>query len=482
VGRGAVYLIAANVVFFFSGTIIHLGLGRYFEPAEYGVFGVILTLMSGINVILISGFPAAVSKYTAEDSARQGSIVRHARRILVLLSLLLFAVYFGSAPAIAGLLRDPQLAPYIRVSALAIPAYALYSVYLGCLNGLRFFGRQATVSIIVSVVKMAAVFALVVLGLGLNGAVLGYVLAPLAGLLLAWKFVGKTRGACADFEWRRLVKFSIPVTLYSLALLLLISVDLLAVKAIMGDGAEVGYYTSATTIARVPYQAFIGLASTLLPSISMATSRGEHWLAARYISQSMRYMLILLLPGVSLVSATSAELVSMVYSSSYIEAGDSLGILAFGFAFLTVFMVLAHVIMGGGKASVVLAMALPLVAVDIILNIVLVPKYGLEGAAWATTVTGFIGMTVAAGYVLRRFNALVSARSFAKICLASVVVYVIAVQIPVSPALLPVIYLGLFAIYSGLLLLAKEFCRQDVEFLKSMSPLAMLNVSRQGQQ
>ncbi|MCK4964778.1 MAG: hypothetical protein KAS54_06840, partial [Dehalococcoidia bacterium] len=97
--------------------------------------------------------------------------------------------------------------------------------------------------------------------------------------------------------------------------------------------------------------------------------------------------------------------------------------------------------------------------------------YGLVGAAWATTVTGFLGMCAAAIYVLWRFRALVSAGALGKICLAAGVVYVIALQVSLSPPWLPLIYIGLLALYGGLLWLIKGLGRDDLETFRRIVPL-----------
>jgi stage V sporulation protein B len=473
-GRGALDLMVASGVFLVSSYIVHFGLGRYWssEPETYGTFGVVLALMSTTNLLLTSGFPRAASKYIAEDNARLSTIVRDSRRTQVLFSLLIFALYFGLAGVIANLLNDPELTPYIRISALPIPFYALYAIYSGgYLNGLREFSKQAKARTAFSVAKVGIVFALVLLGLSVKGAILGYLCAAVVGLLLAWRYLKPVGKGSTNFDWRKLIRFGVPATLFAAMLFLIMSIDLFAVKAIGEGDVDTGYYTSATTIARVPYFIFTGLALALLPSISRSTSINDLKLTARYISQSMRYMLMLLIPGVLIVSATSTDLISLVYSSKYIEAASPLSVLVFGLASLTVFLVLAHIIMGSGKPNVVFGIALPLVAMDIALNIIFIPRYGLLGAAWATTITSIIGMTTAAIYVFRRFKALVSARSVIKICLASLAIYAIALQVSLSPFFLPLIYVGLFAIYLGLLLLMKELSRGDVETFKRIVPL-----------
>lgn len=186
----------------------------------------------------------------------------------------------------------------------------------------------------------------------------------------------------------------------------------------------------------------------------------------------MRYMLLMLVPAVLVLSATSSPLISLLYGPDYAQAASALRILVFGLAFLTVFFVLAHVVMGSGRPSVVMAIGVPMVAVDIVLNMVLVPRYGLPGAAWATTITCFFGMIAGAAYVLRRFEALVSIRSFVKIWLASLAVYGVATQVSLSPYLLPLVYAGLFVMYLVLLLLMREFSRTDLDTLRRVIPLA----------
>ena len=470
--RGTLYLMLANGLFAVVGYIIHFGLGRHLGPVEYGSFGVVLYLMTTINLLVTSGIPQSASKYIAENNTRLQSIIRGANRIQLVFTVVIFCLYLGLAGVIADLLNDSSLTPYIRISALAIPAYALYSVYnAGYLNGLRRFGRQAIGTTVVSLAKVTLVFALVWIGLGIKGAITGYIVSAFIGFIFAWRFLGKTQNINTYFDWRKLLNFAIPATLFAAAFFILMSVDLFAVKALAGNDIEVGYYTSATTISKVPYFLFAGLAMTLLPSISQAIAAGDSELIKSYIRQSVRYMLMLLVPGVLLISATSSELLTLVYSSRYIDASGPLSILAFGAGLLTVFFVLSHIIIGSGKPWVVLIISLAMVVISIGLNVFLIPRYALTGAAWATTATGILGTCAATAYVLTRFKTLINIKSLARICLASLVVYFLALYIPVSFEWLPLFYIGLLVLYTGILVVMRELTREDTLTIKSAIPL-----------
>lgn len=463
----------ANGVFALVGYIIHFWLGRHLGPVEYGVFGVVLYLMNTVDLFITSGIPKSASKYIAEDFSKAWSIIKDANRIQLVFCALLFGLYFGLAGVIANLLNDPSLTPYIRLSTLAIPIYAFYSIYnSGYLNGMRKFGRQAMSITGVSLGKILATFLLVLVGFGVYGAIVGYSVGAVIGFLLAWRLLGPVKKNESGFGWRKLVGFSIPVTAFAVAFYLIMGTDLFVVKALVGSEVEVGYYTAATTISRIPYLLCGGLALSLFPSISRSTSSNNIELTNSYIRQSMRYMLMLVVPWVFLISATSTDLLTLVYSSRYLEASGSLSILVFGLGLLSILYILSQIIIGSGKPWVVLKIALPLVVVNFGLNVFLIPKYGLVGAASATTITGFLGMCAASLYVLWRFRTLVTPVSLGRICLASVLIYVIALQFSLPPLWLPLIYIGLFALYAGILWLTREFNREDLKNLKKIVPLS----------
>jgi len=471
-GKGTLYLMIANGVLFLSGYAIHIGLGRYLSPTDYGTFGVVLYIMTTINLFLTSGFPQSASKCITENPSKLDSVIRQSNKIQIIFCVCIFALYLGLSDFIAKLFNDPSITIYIRISAFAIPPYALYSIYLsGYLNGLRRFNHQAINIIVVSVIRVITIFLLIFLGFGVGGAILGYPISAVIGFVLAWKLLGHVRKTRDYFSWKQLVSFGVLATLFSALFFLLFNIDLFMIKATVSVKAEVGFYTAATTIARISYFIFSGLALSLFPSISKSISLNDSKLTKNYIQKSMRYMLMLLIPGIFLLSATAADLITLVYSSRYIEAADSLRILALGFGFLTIFFVLANIIMGSGKPMVVLIMVLSLVAMDIGLNILLIPKYGLIGAAWSTTISGFLGMCATATFVLWRFRVLISPKSLFRISIVSALIYIIALQFSSSSFWLLVIYIGLFILYIGLLWLIREINSEDVIILKKMLPL-----------
>ncbi len=315
--KGTIYLMSAQLVFLISSYTIHFGSGRYLGPELYETSGVILSLLTICKVLVEPGTVRAISKYTAERKELAVVIKNQAMKIQIIFALIISVFLFTLAPPIANLLKDSSLVPYIRIIAFFIPVFSLYAVYLGLLNGVRAFGKQAAVSIIYHVTKVLMVLALVYLGFELYGAIGGYLIAGVLSLIMArhyWISKDSKDGEVAgNFQMSKIIKFAAPVILFSLAFNLAMSLDLFFVKAILGEKAQAGFYTSAVALSKVPYFIFVALSDTLFPSIAKSTSsKGNEELTKKYINQSLRYTLIFLVPCSFIISATCRDLVALV--------------------------------------------------------------------------------------------------------------------------------------------------------------------------
>ncbi|MDW7726380.1 MAG: flippase [Candidatus Methanoperedens sp.] len=381
--RGTLYFMFVQAGFMASGYIIHASLGRLLGPAAYGIFGVIISLMTLVNVMLVAGVPQAGSRFIAIANETVGAIKKATLNLQVILSLAVFALYFLLSPLIAGILGDPALSGYIRASAFVIPVYALDALYCGFLNGLRLYGRQAVTLFLYSIAKVVGTVGLVMLGFAIYGAIAGYLLGPLVGLGIGWYYLRGT-GKCqnsGNFPARKIIDFAYPVIIFSFALLFLMSTDLFLVKMIIGEDVQAGYYTAASTLSRLPYYILTGLGFALFPAVSKSVAAKDTAQTGKYIRESMRYLVLLLLPITFIISASSEALIGLFYSDQYAPASYPLAILVFGLAAFTLFNILATVINAAGRPKIPMFIAAALVPVAIGLNSFLIPAYHLAGAA-----------------------------------------------------------------------------------------------------
>lgn len=475
-GKGTAYLMAAQLTFLLSGYIIHFGLGRFLGPEEYGLFGIILSLLTITEIVLIRGVRDAVSKYVAEYQDDAYAILNSGIKLELVFSLVAFCIIFYFSRYIAILLADMRLVNYIRLSAMIIPLVSVYSVYIGYLSGKREFGKQATCMSVQSIGKVFGVYLLILLGLGTSGAIGGYILGSGLALIIARSYSIDTKIVLTNkFSFKKLVTFAIPLVIFSIAVSAIMNLDLLFVKALTESSIKTGYYTSTTTITRAPYYIFIALSFTLLPTISKTVSASDSPKLQEYINKSLRYLIMLVTPLTFFISSTSAEIVKLTYSTEYLPASNSVSILIFGITFITIFYILSMTIIGGGDPKSPMMIAIVLVLLDITLNLLLIPKFELEGAAIATTATCFIGLLIIAVYVKMKYGTLMSRRSFFKILLCSSTLYIIPKLFILSGIYFIIFSVILALLYGLTLFVLKELTKEDIELLSQIIPYKLID-------
>ncbi|NYZ76099.1 flippase [Candidatus Micrarchaeota archaeon] len=468
VTKGTLYLIIAQVIFLVVGYVVQITLGRLMGPEVYGVFGVIVGIMSVVTLVPSSGVPVAVSKFVGENEQKAGGIMREGLRIQLAICTVLFIIYFSSAELIASAFSDPRFVLYVRITSISIFLAGIGNLYYNYLNGMRYFWKQSVVYAVSSITKLLAIL-LVVLGFGLLGAVSDYLFSYLTILVLSFWFSGRITGG--GFDWRKLFYFSAPLIVYAALSNILQNMDLFMVKALLKSDDLAGYYTSASMIGKLFYLLVGTLFATLIPAISNSIAKNDKKRTTKYVTSSIRYAVMLLVPISLVVSPTATGLVSIVYSTKFAPAGEPLSIFIFGACFLTLLTGLSSMIIAAGRPKVCMGIFALACAISLALGIMLIPTMGIYGAAVATTGSTLVGMVIAAYYVAKEFGCLIRVKSLARISIASLSIYLLALFIHLPDNwLLPFEYAVLFGIYFVILLATKEIGKDDFRMVEKVIP------------
>ena len=153
--------------------------------------------------------------------------------------------------------RDPTLTNLFRLSSLVIPAFALASFYFSYYTGIHEFKIQAFLKTNRGILRIVFIIGLALLfkshGMALQGAILGYVIAPLSIFFEAYSLDPyKKLKAVGTFDWQKLVVFAWPVTIFLIAYQLLNTIDLYLVKGILRSDFQTGIYNAAIPSAPFP--------------------------------------------------------------------------------------------------------------------------------------------------------------------------------------------------------------------------------------
>ncbi len=491
--RGSFLMMISYLFFRVGGYLYRFILSRMLGPDGYGLVGLTTPFQGIFQVLSAGGFPPAISKFVAQhnavdekDMARQ--VILTSLKFMMVAGTLFGILIFFSADWIANFyFHKPAMVYPLQAVALITP----FSVIVGAMRG-AFQGVYKMELVVVSraveqvfMIGMAVV--LVSIGFYAAGAVLGtafgFIASSAVSLILLKKYVWalfpkpSTKISLKDelILLKTLLVFSIPVAITALSEMAIYDVGPLVIGRYL-PAHDAGYYTTADPIARLPLIISLSVAAVILPAASEAASLKDHKLLENYITQSYRYVLLLVLPLCVGIAAFAQPLLGLLFGQDYILGAPALSILVVGMTFYTLFMVSSSIVQGIGHPRLPMIILIIGTVINIVLNFLMVPVYGIIGAAIATTIVAFIIMVVMLWKTLHITKVKLPYLDFIKIGISSTIMGIPLLLLPktylgllISVIISPILFTIIFALIGG-------FTKRDVRVIRryrhKMGPLS----------
>jgi len=372
--------------------------GRILGDVEYGKFSFALAVAMIFEALVDFGLKEITTREVARERRAAHRIVadtfglKLALAAVASMALLLAVHVLGAEP-------DERFACYLLGAASILRSYLLTIRHT--LQGLERFGLDSTSVIIDRLLLFGLGSAALTGGFGLLGLAASFVFARMLSLsvacMLAASQVGRIRFAFDVTSWRALQLQALPFGAFAVVFYLYSYVDTVMLWALRSD-AETGLYSAA-------YRLYEGLSSApqvlhavLIPRLAshFVRDRAAH---ARLSRTALSVSFVLAVP-VCAGSILLANPLVGVFGAGYAAAGLPLQILGIGFAFVFPLFVLHAVALSVDAGSRLLQTAVIGCLANVAMNLVLIPRYGMHGAA-AATVAGEALSAVLLGWGLR---------------------------------------------------------------------------------
>jgi PST family polysaccharide transporter len=475
-GRGAIFIGFAKIFFMIAGSLQRLLLTWAWkgQAALFGDFAVVNNFISIVNNTVVQATVQAVAKFTAEDDARAGAVQRTALRMQVVLGVVLFLALFAGAPFIASLEKQPGFTRYFRIAAFIPLIYCVYAVFVGTANGLRRFRVQASFDVGFSTAKTILLLGGAVLW-QVSGAFAGFVAAAVFILVVAFRTIGLP-GAREPFSMRRLVGFMSGVSIYAVLINVALNYDLLLLRHFATSRAGVDAITAATiagnyealrTFALLPYQALLVVTFVIFPLVSRATFAADREATRAYVTQTMRYALILAAVMGVVLGARPEALFGVIYSPAYRAGAPALPILAGGQCCLALLAVACAILNAAGKTRATVSLMVLTLAVGATSLAVFVPRAVpgtpmLVTAATATATGMAVGLVGAIVILRAQLGGAFPLPTVLRVAAAMLAAIVAARLVPGHGKIVGLLVMALAAIaYVVVLVATREFGPED---------------------
>ena len=453
--------------------------------SDYGLVALGFAVMSIAATLSMVGITQGVIRYVSlykgkEDKGGIKGTIISALKITLPLSFISAFILFWYASWISiHVFHDANLTPILRIFAIGIPFSVLANNLLSATVGFQDMRYNVYAQYIFQEpLTLTAIVILLLLGFGVVGAAWGWVLAIMLTPFLAFYFlekkvfpVFKTKVKAVSVD-KELFAFSFPLLFAGIAGLIMGWTDTLML-GYFSSSADVGIYNVALPTAQLIRSIPGALGVIFFPVISELYARNKIEDLRRTYSAVTKWMLALIWPVFLLVLLFPEQIIKILFGAEYIAGATALSILVAGFVIGSVVGPASQTLQTYGRTKTVMMTSYIGAAINFLLNLFLIPIYGVNGAAIAT------GFSLALLYVLNFLFAYRVAKvqplrlCYLKIILASLIAvfvvyfltkYVIGVSLFVLIAMLFVF----LALYFFLLLLMKSFEAEDLMIMRAI--------------
>ncbi len=372
-------------------------IARIYGPVGNGVYALAILLPSSLTTILNLGVAPANVYFLGSSQVSLPALLRANLQIFVGLSILGGSV--GAAVvALYGASLFPNVDPALLWLALGTFPIALLNGYLlSMFQGLQRFQAYNLLVLGQPSALLLLVVALVITG---NRELVLLIAATLAAKLLVLSFtttmlrplVGRSRDHRNTRSFvARALNYGWKAHLSNILAFVKHRTDIFLVNLFLGP-VSVGVYVVAVAASEKLWMVSQAVSTVLLPRLSQLTSAEAK---RRQLTPLVtRWVLTVTLLGAVVLAALSQPVIELVFGLEYSQAVVPLWLLLPGIVCGSAARILANDLAARGRPELNLYTSICVVIVNIVGNLYLIPRYGLAGAASATSLAYVLNLSL----------------------------------------------------------------------------------------
>ncbi|MDD3887648.1 MAG: oligosaccharide flippase family protein [Patescibacteria group bacterium] len=374
---------------------------RYLSPADYGQLEILNTLILILSMLLSFGFASALFKCYERDcktDIEQKQLVGTAFLFIIPLATLSTLILWLFRDFIANtFLGGTQYADLVNLLLIT----NLFAVFLALAFSVMRAEEKSLRYIIFSLLKFILVLGLnvyfvVYAKMGVFGIMLGNFIAQVfISVPFIFNLIPYFKFSFSKHLLKRLFAFGVPIIPASLAMWIMDLSDRYFLK-IYDSLSEVGLYSLGYKIGFIVSILLVTPFQLAWPTISFSVAKRAD--TKQIYARTLTYWLLVSSFIALAISIFAKQIVEVVSSPEYFEAYKIIPLIAFSYVLYGMHFVIVPGLHLEEKTKYYpLLVGIPAV-LNIILNIIFIPKYGMMAAAWSTFIC-FVLMVVLTYFV-----------------------------------------------------------------------------------
>lgn len=462
----------ANLVLALRGIILLPIFSKILGTSGYGIWAqalVTLSLILPLSSLLLDVAPVRFLAGSKDRREIRGGLFSLLIFVLFWSSFIGLVLYLLSAMVADSLFGDISALPVVQLLSLVIPIDAINVILLGYFRAFRQMKTYSAFNIAKSFGEVILLAYVLLSGYGIVGAIISILIIRIAVNIIMFTIIVYQAGIGApDFSRiKPYLKLCIPLIPSALSSWVTNSSDRYIIGIFLGI-SSVGIYSGAYILGSVIGFFSSPLATVLVPTLSKAYDEGRISEVNTYLSYSLKYFLMLAIPSAFGLSILASSLLGILSTPEFVPTGSIITpIIALSFVLFGVYVVLGQVYLLVKRTNISAILWAIAAAVNLGLNIILVPLIGVLGAA-LTTLFSFAMVTIFTIFFCSRYFKVDYHLSFIlKSAVASVAMS--GAIWWASPTQIGEVIMWIAAgivIYFGILFLLRGFGKEEIVFLK----------------
>jgi len=419
--RGAFILAIAAMLSKLLGSVYTIFLQNVIGDSGMGLYNMAYPIYQALLSLSTAGLPVAVSKFVAEynaigDYRGAKKVFRVSLAVLTLTGLICFVFLVVNAPFYARLAGDPAAEPAILAIAPALLIVPFMSAIKGYFQGWQTMEPTAVSQLVDQFVRVVtiivAAFLLLRWGYSVKiaaaGAAFGAVTGAIAGMVALLWFIWQRRGLFkyglerapeTEMEptWKivkKLAYYALPISLGALLVPLMNNVDVLTVVNLLKDGGMAQHKATelfgllsgrAFKLMLLPSTFATAIGAALMPAVSAAAAVKDQGLIAKRVDLAMRLTFIISMPAAVGIAILAGPIDITLFKTS--AGSEAIAILSAATLLSSVQVTTATILVGLGKVYLPVAHLIIGGVIKLVFNLLLVPQFGINGAAASTDIS-----------------------------------------------------------------------------------------------
>lgn len=460
---------------------------------QYGLFSIALAIFGICVTISLLGLSDGIVRFVSfykgkADQRRIKGVITSALKITLPLSLACaMFLFFASDWIAATFFHNNSLSILFKIFAIGVPLDVLRSIFFSSMKAFQRIEYEVYAkSIAENITKVVLTLIVVFLGFGIVGAAVAYLSSVFISFILSFYFLEKkvfsiiaTKIVSIRSD-KALLSYSLPLLFTGFVFLIIQWTDTLMLGNLR-TVSEVGLYNVALPTAYLLYLFPLALRTLFFPVLSELYAQNKKDVFKSVYQRVVKWVIIIDSIIFIILVSFSYQIIRILFGEDYVQNrilffGGEISSSILALIILSSCILLAEILTYPRDVLLVLKKTKLIflnvsigALLNIVLNIVLIPKYGIIGAAIAT---GFAFITIFTlmwleAYLITKINPF--KRSYLKIGLSAgfILFSILTLRLYLINNILYLIITGLILsiAYFILLLLTRSFDKEDVMIL-----------------